>query len=482
MTELKLSSLLNKLEEELNEYKIKCKDYESVILTKDKKIEKLKAKLYCKEFECNFFKKIIDLNTNIKTEEIYKFTDQGINLNNFPDGNIPIIVNSFLEEPQKYLLNIKKKKKKGQTFRTVKTNLVTQDCEKNSVQTKDSEENKNSQVTNDIETKDCTLSVKTTLEGTTRLFSEIEKNRNYKKFLCDIKNNRNKLLNFFSLPDYISTVKSDIIMLEKIFEKKKYDSKKIQTNILLSLTPLEQRLVYYNNYYYSQIESDDIQKFNRCLEKTRDFSQNFIPFIQNDIAIHFCNYSLCFSTIKDIAKRIFNNPYKISNLVYLKLENENLNDPYRFYSLEKIQQEKRFWKMECRLFEISRILSEHIKNYSICLFRKIYYDIFNDNIYRDDYLDKYPITHQDCEQLLINIIYVTCPKKFCEIIQKTIIQYCAIQPTKNDKFNFTRDDQIIKKNFYSETNISISLNETIMRIFDGISAEKSEQIWQSRLN
>ena len=73
------------------------------------------------------------------------------------------------------------------------------------------------------------------------------------------------------------------------------------------------------------------------------------------------------------------------------------DDPYTFYTLEKIDSDgKRCWKMECRLYELCKVLSRNIREYCTTLFRKIYLDIYSDNVYREDYINTCPITDQDC--------------------------------------------------------------------------------------
>ena len=116
------------------------------------------------------------------------------------------------------------------------------------------------------------------------------------------------------------------------------------------------------------------------------------------------------------------------------------------------------------------------------MFRKIYFDMFNDNIYREDYTTKSPAAHQDCEQLLLNILTLSRPKTFCDTLRKIILKYSTIPPTKIDKFNFTRDDPIAKRNFFQEKDDNKELTAIIQRLFDNISPEIAEKNWQTRLD
>jgi hypothetical protein len=297
-----------------------------------------------------------------------------------------------------------------------------------------------------------------------------------------MKDYRHKLLGKLDLNDYIKLVKSHVSRLETIFTKKKYDQKKIVSTIILSLSSLDQRLLSYGQYYNSELEPDDIQRMKVCLKVNMEYPKRYVPFVPIELCPKIYNYSLCICTIRETMKRILVNPFGFPNLVYLQLEKSTPEDPYSFYSLEKIDAEgKRYWKMECRLEEFSRFISEQIRNYCITLFRKIYYDIFSDNIYREDYMQKAPAAQQDCEQLLVNILGLSKAKSFCNVLRSLVAKYSTIQPSKIDKFNFMRDDPISKRSFAQEEDENKELTGIVQRLFDEISVENAEKIWQDRI-
>jgi hypothetical protein len=88
--------------------------------------------------------------------------------------------------------------------------------------------------------------------------------------------------------------------------------------------------------------------------------------------------------------------------------------------LEKIKEDKRCWKMECRLEDFSTDFADNVLPYCISLFRKIYKDVFEDNIYRPDYMTKSQILEFDCEQLVQNIILLAQPIKVFSLSPKAI--------------------------------------------------------------
>jgi hypothetical protein len=479
---LSLTSQVVKLEEQYNNYKKKCQELENIIQTKNELIIKLKLNLEKERFKSHLYEQLILTNTEIKLGEIYEESDDKINIQNFPNGNVHIIVQNYLEEPKQYNINVKKKpdKQPGKNFRSVKNQVEIIE------EKPEQQEEKIKQVDDELEEmvqeNKLDVSYKETTDFIETMFDETVKNRIYKKYLASIKEYRNKLLGKLDLEEYVKLIKTHITRLENIFINKKYDQKKITSIVLLSLSALEQRLVCYGQYYNSHLEADDIQKLKLCLKINMNYPKRYIPLSSMDTVKSLSNYAVCVTTIRENLKRVLVNPYGFPNLVYLNLEKKStVDDPYSYYSLEKVDSDgKRCWKMECRLDEFSKFIAEHVKTYCISLFRKIYYDIFNDNIYREDYLEKSPALQQDCEQLLVNIIVLTRHKTLCNILRDLVKKYSTIQPSVIDKFNFTRDDQIVKRNFSQEEDVK-ELTSTIKRVFDDISTENAEKIWQCRM-
>lgn len=474
-----LSSQILTLEEQRNNFKKKAKELEDLLVSKNETISKLKLALQVEKFKSQLFYNIITQNTDIKLENVYQETENGIQISNFEGGNVSVIVQDLLETKH-YTISTKKKTEKqpGKNFRTIKNQveLVEEKPEAQEEKIKQVEE----AMEEFVQENKLDVSYKETVDSIENIFEEVIKNRIYKKFLSNMKEYRSKLLGKLNLTEYTKLIKSHITRLEAIFTNKKYDQKKIVNTVTLSLSSLDQRLVYYGQYYNSELEPDEIQKLDVCLKVNMDYPRRYVPFVQTEICVTICNYSMCLFPVKKMIKQILVNPYGFPNLVYVHLEKSTPEDPFSFYSLEKIDAEgKRLWKMECRLDELSKFISEQLRVYSINLFRKIYFDVFSDNIYREDYTDKSFAMQHDCEQLLLNIIALSKQKSFCDMIRRTVFKYSTIQPSKIDKFNFTRDDPIVKRNFQEDNKTTIT--DTIKRVFDDISDEDAEKIWQSRV-
>ena len=184
----------------------------------------------------------------------------------------------------------------------------------------------------------------------------------------------------------------------------------------------------------------------------------------------FFNYSCCLFTIKECFQLFLFNIYGFYNIVYVPNKKSTESDSYSFYTLEKIENGKRFWSMDCRLEETSTNLSNTIKIYCINLYRNIYNNLFEDNYYRPDFFSKSTVSEYECGQLAQNILILSSIFKTSRILRRTVKDKATFKPTEKDKFNLLNDDKIQQKRF-SEINHDLE-QETgiscIKQMFDGI--------------
>jgi hypothetical protein len=456
------------LEEHLNKSVKKLQKIKDIIESKNKQIDHLTLLLKTEKVKNNIFMKIIENHTNFKLDDIYQEKEDGLHIYKYDNASIPLILHdSTNEDTREY--NISNKPKK--TFRTFKTiDLVSEKPQEQEDQLKKVEEERKEI----LQTNSFDISIKETYKNIENIFSDISKNRIYKKNIISIKDYRIKLLGHLSLPDYIKLIQTHIQRLEHIFsEKQTHDYKKY---ISSSLSPLEQRLVYYEQYYNSSLEADDIQLFKASLQVNMNHPTRYVPFRFSELFTKLHNYSVAIFSISEILYRVLVNPL-FNNVVYLPLEKSTKEDPYSFYSLESITDDgKRNWKLQCRLDEFSKIISQDIKSYCIDIFRKIYFDIFHNNIYRDNYSDSFPITSQDCAQLLENIIFLSKQKSLCIHLRNIIIEKCTLKPSTNDKFDFKADDKVIKRTFALDKDEPKEIEDSIKRLFDSIKSDQIEKI------
>lgn len=311
-------------------------------------------------------------------------------------------------------------------------------------------------------------------------YTKLKDNRNYTKILDEIKDVRKRLFQHYNLTKYIQLLQYHINNVQTILETKKYNTKKIETIILKSLLPIEARIVLYFNYFNTFIDMEEIENFKKLIENTINSVSEFISYNESNICNYICNYGLALLPIFSIIKMIFCKISNFSNVIYVALPKSTKEDPYSFYRLDNVNSNnKRQWRLDWRLEDISLSLSSSLLNFMIVTFRKIYKDVFLDNDYRDNYISHLQITECDLEQLLQNIIIVSNQKQFCINLQQIVIENCTYTQTQNDKFNLIGDDTLQRKKFHDMEN---KADETIFSLlFDNITEEKSISMYKNRI-
>jgi hypothetical protein len=96
---------------------------------KELNISELKATIKIESLKNKILTNIIETNTDIKIDDIFQYNDKSILIKNYENGNIPIVVENFMNDKEKiYTVNIKKNKKIGKTFRILRnTELIEED-------------------------------------------------------------------------------------------------------------------------------------------------------------------------------------------------------------------------------------------------------------------------------------------------------------------------------------------------------------------
>jgi hypothetical protein len=496
----------------VNQLKNDCKQKDMTILNLQLllKFEMMKNKIYCD---------IIESQTDINLCDIIKESKSECNIYNY-NGKIPIIVHDFVNKNQvieTYTLQTSKPKKKVKKTQICDApELVIVDCsedlnipdlqapqpanlpsdneseKKNKVYRtvkkyiKTSEKEFDIKLQKDVERVDKEIekivynnfdvSHKEITDKIEELFTQITTTRSYTSSLISIQSLRKKLLGKLKLVEYIDVIYFHIKRLETIFSNKKYSNKKTVKIISKSLTPLDMRFVSYTGYSNIPIDVDEIQKFGLALDILIEHKKQFLPFDKKLLYHNINNYGLALFELQECIERCIVNRYGFHTIIYLPEVKSSKKDPYSFYSLTKVI-DKRLWKMECRLEDFVTDFIDNILPFCISLFKKIYKDVFSDNVYRKDYACKSQITEFDCEQLLQNIILLGSPMKLCKIFQTIVTSNCTLTATELDKFNLYADDKFQQKKFSrGECCNGDDINSIIKRLFDEITKEEIEKL------
>ena len=296
---------------------------------------------------------------------------------------------------------------------------------------------------------------------------DIKQSKNYSKILLKIKLLRLNLLKYYTYTEYKDYIVANINDIKNVFKQRKCDDKKIDLILKTKvLFPLELRLLYMYDFEKTNIEIEHIHFISECYEyKIKNIEKNQI-FDFNQMIKYFTTYNICFIDIHTMIDMYVKN---IDNIIYLDLPKSNNDDPFSFYYLENIAKKKK-WRMDCRLDEtISDFVIKYIE-YSVSIFRDIYYRIFKDNEYRSNIYTSNEIFDYECKKIVKNLIIVSDYVKFIKYFQNSIIKYKTYTPTDNDNFRLKSDDKILKKQFetYREKDYTSDIHKTISLLFDNI--------------
>ena len=502
--------------EEKRSLLLKLNQLEDIIKHKDISIMNLQLGIQFEKMKNKIYTNIIQTQTSINIEDIIKESENEVNIFNFEKGNIPIIVHDFIidtQKPNKTKTKTKTKTKrtvineiKNKSFETIpSSDLIVEDDDDDEEEEDDkkkkktyrkvkeyiktSEKELGSKLKEDVVRVDKQIdqivydnfdvSHKDISESLEKLFDNIMNNRIYTISLSSMKTLRKKLLGKLTLEEYKNLLLDHIKRLYTIFSKRNYSDKKIKAIISSCLTPLDMRLSFYEGYTNINIDVDEVHKFGLVLEILIKHQKRFVSY-EKSFLDNIKNYGISLFELRECVERSLINRYGFQNIIYLSRPKSSITDPYSFYTLEKVTEEKRCWKMECRLEDFSIDFIDNLLPYCISLFRKIYKDVFEDNVYRFDYITKSQILEFDCEQLIQNIILLSKPMTLCKMFQELIISKCTFTPTESDKFNLYGDDKIQQKRFESTIDSKEDTCQVIKRLFDGISNDDAIKIIDSR--
>ena len=461
-------------------------------LTQEDKIRNLEVSLTLEYLKNSILSSIIEQKIGIKIPSLFYEDMHEFHIVNTKDGKIPVILHDFIDENERkeeHLVDIKVKKKKESVERKESVEKLDhsdetgkKDVYRTVKQCIDlSVERGISQIVEVIDETDKCVENKRVIyfkknesyaktSNIDELFNSLNDTKTYTTIFKNIMKKRSEMMINLDIDSYINVVKQHIIKLTEIMGSKKYNVKKINSLISKSITPLESRLIGYESYEMFEMDADEIQKMRIYLEISIPHPKEYVPIDRNNMYKNFFNYSMALFTVKDCAELLLFNRYGFNNLIYLPLPKSDVADPYSFYHLERIEDGKRCWKMDCRLEEFTLSFSSNIKNYCVILFRKIYYNIYRDNEYRSDYVSKSNVTEYECGQLLQNIVILSSILRLNKVLKNIVIEKSTLKPTEKDRVNLRGDDKLQQKRFLADfQDDKNEIISSIRQLFDSIS-------------
>ena len=308
---------------------------------------------------------------------------------------------------------------------------------------------------------------------------KIDTAKNYIVLLEQMCKNRIKLLYKIEINEYIDILQKNIIDTTEKLKQRGLDDKKIKNLIKNKfLKSFETKFLLQYKYEDISLTNDDIL-FLQDASKRRYNYDKYKIFVKESFLNHFLNYTISIFDISDMILLIIQN--KFCNLKYIPQSRSKPEDPYSFYYLDKIENDKLYWKMDCRLDFISNYIRENILQYCIDLFKNIYYQIFHDFTYRSNFETEKDILQFEGIQLLKNIYKLCNSYNFTKLFQLLFINHNQSNSPDEEKFKLNlKMDDTSQKTMYKElkhnTNIKCDFSSTLETIFTEINDDNINEI------
>jgi len=271
--------------------------------------------------------------------------------------------------------------------------------------------------------------------------------KQYNTHLRKIKKNRRAYFSTVSLEEYTCAIKTHITYLEKFGKQKKFSPRKIDTIISNHFTTLDLRLVRHKNYENFHPDGTLLKDLNLILSCKDNIIFNY------DLIENLRNYALIIFPLKVILEFIL---YNRSNTepVFVLFDLKYNEKPFHYYYLEKRKGNKKFWKMDCRMERFLEQIRSSFLPYLVSEFRSSYFHVFQDNIFRENFLELVSGLETEFKQTAENIILLANSKKTLGMCTE-IVSKNKKAKTANDILNLVKNDPI-KTELVDETEFYVA--------------------------
>lgn len=283
-----------------------------------------------------------------------------------------------------------------------------------------------------------------------------------------------------TMKDYTYLCQETYNLFIKNLAQRTFSKKKVCEFIESAFSPLALRLV--EKYEYD-ITADDVTNLRKLLQNTTKACQTkFTVFNMDCTRLH--NICVSVLSLHECIERLFyNNPSRKYNLIYFqnasKKTQNHLSDPFAFYRLVLVENDgTRKWQLDNRLVNTTSDFVEGMLPFCIEYFKKLYFSIFHDNVYRVNYEEKSSIAQVDCKQLMKTILTLLHPREIRKIFISVVIKNATIDaPTAKDKMDMTSDDRLFAQELYHQELVNFAnVESTFNQMFDTISKVEIENI------
>ena len=258
--------------------------------------------------------------------------------------------------------------------------------------------------------------------------------KQYNTHLRKIKNSRRGYFSTVSLEEYTNAIKSHITYLEKFGKQKKFTTRKVDTIVSNHFTTLDLRLVRHKNYENFHPDGTLLKDLNLILSCKDNVVFDY------DIIGKFRNYALLIFPLKVILEFILYNRSK-TEPVFVLFDLGREENPFHYYYLNKRKGCKKYWIMDCRMEIFLEQVRSSFLPYLVSEFRTSYFHIFQDNIFRENFLELVSGLETECKQIAKNIILLANSKKTVELC-KQVVSKNTRKKTPDDILNLIKNDPL----------------------------------------
>ena len=311
-----------------------------------------------------------------------------------------------------------------------------------------------------------TLTTQEILRKKKDVFDFIEKNTNVvNKIKLLKKYNKNLYINLRNLKKYKDIILEDYKKIERILKNKKTDEEKIKSYFeKYFLNTIDYRLLLLKDFNRVNIDVHDIHEYTVVLgfENTE-----WSPFCYESFLDCLLGYNFALRDIDGMIRASICEKYP--GIIYRRHNDRDL-----YYILDKIECGKRYWKQDTNLYDLSCKLSNSLFSDMITNFRKIYFEIFGDNMFRKNFLERSNLLVYitgEMRQMLDNILTITQNEIVLSKILMEIVKEKNYIEDNNDIFDYMREDndvKIIFGDFDENSKITEIKKNAIRIIFDNV--------------
>jgi len=258
--------------------------------------------------------------------------------------------------------------------------------------------------------------------------------KQYNTHLRKIKNSRRGYFSTVSLEEYTNAIKSHITYLEKFGKQKKFTTRKVDTIVSNHFTTLDLRLVRHKNYENFHPDGTLLKDLNLILSCKDNVVFDY------DIIGKFRNYALLIFPLKVILEFILYNRSK-TEPVFVLFDLGHEDNPFHYYYLNERKGSKKYWIMDCRMEIFLEQVRSSFLPYLVSEFRTSYFHIFQDNIFRENFLELVSGLETECKQIVENIMLLANSKKTAELC-KQVVSKNARKKTPDDVLNLIKNDPL----------------------------------------